>query len=56
MIDTYTINAVGQDGNTYPLYFECQDDIDALNIVRQTGLIPDEAGICKLIYEGEWEE
>ena len=51
MLETYTINAVGIDGHTYPIYFECEDDIDAENIVRQTGLVPDEAGICKLIYE-----
>jgi hypothetical protein len=46
---TFTINAVGKDGKTYALYFECSDRIDAENIVRQTGLITDEAGVCELI-------
>ena len=48
-VTTYTINAIGRDGNTYPLYFECSDIVDAENIVRQTGLLLDEAGLCKLI-------
>lgn len=46
---TYTINAIGKDGRTYPLYFECSDIIDAENIVRQTGLLLDEAGVCELV-------
>lgn len=50
MLQQYTINAVGIDGKTYPLYFECEDDIDAMNLVKQTGLVTDEAGICKMIY------
>lgn len=46
---TYTINAIGKDGRTYPLYFECSDIIDAENIIRQTGLLLDEAGVCELV-------
>ena len=50
-MNTYTINAVGSDGKTYALYFECADRVDAENIIRQTGLIPDEAGVCELVTE-----
>lgn len=46
---TYTVNAIGKDGLTYPLYFECSDIVDAENIVRQTGLLTDTAGICELV-------
>jgi len=46
---TYTINAVGKDGRTYPLYFDCADIVDAENIIRQTGLLTDEAGVCEMI-------
>ncbi len=46
---TYTVNAIGKDGMTYPLYFECADIVDAENIVRQTGLLTDTAGICELV-------
>lgn len=56
MLNQYTINAVGLDGKTYAIYFECTDHIDAENIVRQTGLIPDSAGICQMIYGDEKEE
>jgi len=45
----YTINAIGEDGQTYPLYFECADIVDAENIVRQTGLMADAAGVCEMI-------
>lgn len=45
----YTINAVGQDGKTYALYFECADIVDAENIVRQVGLLPDDAGVCEMV-------
>lgn len=47
----YTINAVGKDGKTYAVYFECEDIIDAENLVKQTGLVPDEAGVCQMISE-----
>ena len=48
-VTTFTVNAVGKDGRTYPLYFDCADIIDAENIVRQTGLLLDEAGVCELV-------
>ena len=48
---TFTINAIGHDGKTYALYFECSDRVDAENIVRQTGLIPDDAGVCEMVTE-----
>ena len=46
---TYTLNAIGQDGKSYAIYFECDDIVDAENLVRQTGLVPDEAGLCTLV-------
>ena len=46
---TYTVNAIGQDGRTYALYFECADRVDAENIIRQTGLFLDDAGVCEMV-------
>jgi len=46
---TFTINAIGRDGKTYALYFECSDRVDAENIVRQTGLLADDAGVCEMV-------
>lgn len=52
----YTINALGADGKSYALYFECKDIIDASNIVHQLGLVPDKAGICVMKESLEWDE
>lgn len=51
----YTVNAVGKDGRTYPVYFDCNDIVDAENIIRQTGLMPDEAGVCEIIEQKVFE-
>jgi len=50
---TFTINAIGRDGKTYALYFECSDRVDAENIVRQTGLLADDAGVCEMVTDVE---
>lgn len=47
----FTINAIGKDGKSYAIDFECADAIDAQNLIKQLGLVPDEAGIC--YYEPE---
>ena len=45
----YTVNAVGNDGRTYPIYFDCADIVDAENLIKQIGVVLDDAGVCELI-------
>jgi len=44
----YTINAIGQNGKTYPLYFWCMDIVDAEMIIKQTGVKPNKDGVCEM--------
>lgn len=52
----FTVNALGQDGVFYPIYFDGRDSIEAENIIRQLNIIPDEDGVCLLLEEddGDW--
>ena len=45
----WTINAVGLNGHTYPIYLETETLEQAEHIVDLVGIIPDEAGVCEFI-------
>lgn len=46
---SFTANVQGNDGKSYVVYFMTETREQAENIVAQTNLITDDAGVCEMV-------
>ena len=54
MLPVWTVNAVSNDGRSFPIYFECNTEADVRAILTALNIRTDMAGICRMVAAGDW--